>query len=87
MMAAYDTRNPAAYKRMIGSGTRAQLFPNNFMIAAYRGAFAIYDAGPLAAGIQEDLRPVETVPQRDQRMAQDGRGGDDQFPRQLARGG
>ncbi len=44
MMAAYDTRNPAAYKRMIGSGTRVQLFPNNFMIAAYRGAFAIYDA-------------------------------------------
>jgi len=44
MMAAYDTRNPAAYKRMIGSGTRVQLFPNSFMIAAYRSAFSIYDA-------------------------------------------
>ncbi len=44
MMAAYDTRNPTAYKRMIGSGTRVQLFPNSFMIAAFRGAFAIYDA-------------------------------------------
>jgi len=44
MMAAYDSRNPQVYKRMIGSGTRVQLFPNNFMIAAYRAAFAIYDA-------------------------------------------
>ena len=44
MMAAYDTRNPAAFKRMIGSGTRLQLFPNSFMIAAYRAGFSIYDA-------------------------------------------
>jgi len=29
---------------MIGSGTRLQLFPNNFMIAAYRAGFSIYDA-------------------------------------------
>lgn len=44
MMAAYDSRNPAAFKQMIGSGTRLQLFPNSLMIAAYRGALAIYDA-------------------------------------------
>ncbi len=44
MMAAYDSRNPAAFKKMIGSGTRLQLFPNTFMIAAYRAGFSIYDA-------------------------------------------
>jgi TRAP-type mannitol/chloroaromatic compound transport system substrate-binding protein len=44
MMAAYDTRNPGAFKQMIGSGTRLQLFPNSLMIAAYRSAIRIYDA-------------------------------------------
>lgn len=44
MMAAYDSRNPAAFKQMIGSGTRLQLFPNSLMIAAYRNALQIYDA-------------------------------------------
>jgi TRAP-type mannitol/chloroaromatic compound transport system substrate-binding protein len=44
MMAAYDTRNPGAFKQMIGSGTRLQLFPNSLMIAAYRSAIKIYDA-------------------------------------------
>jgi len=44
MMATYDMRNPAAYKRLIGSGTRVQLFPNNLMIAAYRASQAIMEA-------------------------------------------
>ena len=45
------------------------------MIAAYRGAFAIYDAE--AAGNPAFKKPTTRETQRDQRMAQDGRGGDD----------
>jgi TRAP-type mannitol/chloroaromatic compound transport system substrate-binding protein len=44
MMALYDARNPPAFKKLIGSGTRLQVFPNSFMIAAYRAAFSIFDA-------------------------------------------
>ena len=48
------------------------------MIAAYRGAFAIYDAEAVAAGIQEDFDHMTAVPlQRDQRMAPRRPGGDD----------
>jgi TRAP-type mannitol/chloroaromatic compound transport system substrate-binding protein len=43
MMALYDARNPSAFKKLIGSGTRLQVFPNSFMIAAYRAAFSIFD--------------------------------------------
>jgi TRAP-type mannitol/chloroaromatic compound transport system substrate-binding protein len=44
MMALYDARNPAAFKSLIGSGTRLQVFPNSFMIAAYRASNTIFDA-------------------------------------------
>jgi TRAP-type mannitol/chloroaromatic compound transport system substrate-binding protein len=44
MMALYDARNPPAFKRLVGSGTRLQVFPNSFMIAAHRAAFAIFDS-------------------------------------------
>ena len=63
MMAAYDTTILAAYKTHDRQRHPGALFPNNFMIAAYRGAFAIYDAeGRWQPGIQEDLRPLEALP-------------------------
>lgn len=44
MMALYDQRNPTAFKRLIGSGTRLALFPNSFMISAFREANALFEA-------------------------------------------
>ncbi len=43
MMAAYDSRNPKVYKKLVGSGTRVHVFPNTLMINAHQIAFKIYD--------------------------------------------
>jgi TRAP-type mannitol/chloroaromatic compound transport system substrate-binding protein len=43
MMAAYDARNPKAYKKLVSTGTRVQVFPNALMIGAHQVAFKIYD--------------------------------------------
>jgi TRAP-type mannitol/chloroaromatic compound transport system substrate-binding protein len=43
MMAAYDARNPKAYKKLVSTGTRVQVFPNAMMIGAHQIAFNIYD--------------------------------------------
>jgi TRAP-type mannitol/chloroaromatic compound transport system substrate-binding protein len=42
MLAAYDTRNPKAYKNLVSTGTRIESFPNSLMIGAHREAFALY---------------------------------------------
>jgi TRAP-type mannitol/chloroaromatic compound transport system substrate-binding protein len=43
MLAAYDTRNPAAYKKLVSVGTRIEAFPNSLLIGAHREAFALYE--------------------------------------------
>ena len=86
MMAAYDTCNPAAYKRMIGNWHPCAIVPNNFMIASVPSAFAIYDAEAAAnPAFKRSMTPGSATVPRSMRMAQDSRGSDDQFP--LATGG
>jgi len=43
MMAAYDARNPQAYKRIVSRSSNVRLFSDALMIAAYQEAFRIYD--------------------------------------------
>ncbi len=42
MMAKYDARNPAALKRLVGSGTKLHRFPKDFMDASYKAANDLY---------------------------------------------
>ncbi len=43
MVANYDTKNPEALKRLIGSGTQLRLFPRPVMEACEKAAFELYD--------------------------------------------
>jgi TRAP-type mannitol/chloroaromatic compound transport system substrate-binding protein len=43
MICAYDTRNPKVYKKLVGSGTKLNVFPNSLMINAHQIAFKLYD--------------------------------------------
>jgi TRAP-type mannitol/chloroaromatic compound transport system substrate-binding protein len=43
MVAKYDTKNPAAIKRLIGSGTQLRPFPNDVMTASYKACMELYD--------------------------------------------
>ncbi len=42
MQAKYDARNPAALKRLVGSGTKLFRFPKDVMDAAFKEAMALY---------------------------------------------
>jgi TRAP-type mannitol/chloroaromatic compound transport system substrate-binding protein len=42
MMAAYDSRNPAAYRRLVSNGQYVRLFPGAHMIAAQSRSFALF---------------------------------------------
>jgi TRAP-type mannitol/chloroaromatic compound transport system substrate-binding protein len=42
MQARYDARNPAALKRLVGSGTKLFRFPKDVMDAAFKEAMALY---------------------------------------------
>jgi TRAP-type mannitol/chloroaromatic compound transport system substrate-binding protein len=42
MQAKYDSRNAAALKRLVGSGTKLFRFPKDFMEAAFKEATALY---------------------------------------------
>lgn len=42
MMAAYDQRNPEAYRRLVSNGQYVRLFPGAHMIAAQSKAFDLY---------------------------------------------
>jgi TRAP-type mannitol/chloroaromatic compound transport system substrate-binding protein len=42
MMAKYDARNPAALKRLVGSGTKLFRFPKDMMDKAFKEAMALY---------------------------------------------
>ncbi len=43
MLANYDSKNPAAIKRLVGSGTQLRWFPKDVMEAAHKASFALYD--------------------------------------------
>ncbi len=43
MQARYDARNPAALKRLVGSGTQLRQFPKDVMVACQKAAFGLYD--------------------------------------------
>jgi TRAP-type mannitol/chloroaromatic compound transport system substrate-binding protein len=43
MLARYDTKNPEALKRLVGSGTQLRLFPRPVMEACEKAAFELYD--------------------------------------------
>ena len=47
MQARYDARNPAALKRLVGTGTKLFRFPKDMMDAAFKEAMALY--GELSA--------------------------------------
>jgi TRAP-type mannitol/chloroaromatic compound transport system substrate-binding protein len=42
MQAKYDARNPAALKRLVGSGTKLFAFPRDMMDAAFKAAMSLY---------------------------------------------
>jgi TRAP-type mannitol/chloroaromatic compound transport system substrate-binding protein len=42
MQAKYDARNPAALKRLVGSGTKLMRFPKDVMDAAFKESMALY---------------------------------------------
>jgi len=42
MQARYDARNPAALKRLVGSGTKLFRFPKDMMEAAFKESMALY---------------------------------------------
>jgi len=42
MQAKYDARNPAALKRLVGTGTKLFRFPNDMMEAAFKAAMELY---------------------------------------------
>ncbi len=43
MIAAYDTKNPAALARLLQKGVKLQKFPDEVMQAGYKAAFQIYN--------------------------------------------
>jgi TRAP-type mannitol/chloroaromatic compound transport system substrate-binding protein len=43
MQAKYDAKNPAALKRLVGSGTQLHSFSNEIMASAYKAAMEHYD--------------------------------------------
>ena len=43
MLARYDARNPAALRRLIGTGTQMRAFPTSIMAAAWKAANESYD--------------------------------------------
>jgi TRAP-type mannitol/chloroaromatic compound transport system substrate-binding protein len=43
MQARYDVRNPAALKKLVGSGTQLRPFSNEVMAACYKAALQLYD--------------------------------------------
>ena len=48
MLAKYDARNPAALRRLVGSGAQLRPFPQDMMEAAYKTSSELYDE--IAAG-------------------------------------
>jgi TRAP-type mannitol/chloroaromatic compound transport system substrate-binding protein len=42
MVAKYDAVNPAALKRLVGSGTQLRRFSNDLMVAAYKASLEVY---------------------------------------------
>ena len=65
MLAKYDALNPAALKRLIGSGVKLQPFSNDIMAACYKATKEVYDEiADQERQVQEDLRAVEGVPRR-----------------------
>lgn len=42
MLAAYDSKNTAALKRLVGSGTQLRQFPKDVMQAGYNAAWSLY---------------------------------------------
>jgi TRAP-type mannitol/chloroaromatic compound transport system substrate-binding protein len=42
MQGKYDARNPAALKRLVGSGTKLFRFPKDMMEAAFKESMALY---------------------------------------------
>ncbi|HYE52190.1 MAG TPA: TRAP transporter substrate-binding protein [Azospirillaceae bacterium] len=43
MVAKYDAANPAALKRLVGSGAKLQPYPREVLAAAYKATFELYD--------------------------------------------
>ncbi len=43
MLAKYDARNPAALRRLVGSGAQLRPFPQDMMEAAFKTANELYD--------------------------------------------
>ncbi|HEY9397814.1 MAG TPA: TRAP transporter substrate-binding protein [Burkholderiales bacterium] len=60
MNAQYDTRNPAALRKLVGAGAQLRAFPRPVMEAAYKAAFELYDdlarRDPLFRKIYESWR-------------------------------
>jgi TRAP-type mannitol/chloroaromatic compound transport system substrate-binding protein len=59
MLAKYDSRNPAALKRLVAGGTKLYKFPKDMMDAAFKEATALYselsDTNPNWKKIYADL--------------------------------
>jgi TRAP-type mannitol/chloroaromatic compound transport system substrate-binding protein len=43
MLAAYDARNPPALQRLLKQGVKLHAFPKDFMLAAHKMAFEMYE--------------------------------------------
>jgi TRAP-type mannitol/chloroaromatic compound transport system substrate-binding protein len=43
MLAKYDARNPAALRRLVGTGAQLRPFPQDMMEAAFKASNELYD--------------------------------------------